>query len=120
MAHRQFEHAVLEFVADAAPITTVGLVDWSSLDWYLICIGAAANGVPDWPPLTLFRALLLAIWYRLLDVKLAEALEDRASFWRFCGLVTHERTPECSAFVRFRRQLARHGLDKIRFDEVTR
>ncbi|MEW9853593.1 transposase, partial [Novosphingobium sp. M1R2S20] len=29
--------------------------------------------------------LLLSIWYDLSDVKLAEALDDRASFRRFCG-----------------------------------
>ncbi|MGQ2957058.1 MULTISPECIES: transposase [Alphaproteobacteria] len=33
----------------------------------------------------MFRALLLSIWYDLSDVKLAEALDDRSSFRRFCG-----------------------------------
>lgn len=33
----------------------------------------------------MFKALLLSIWYDLSDVKLAEALDDRASFRRFCG-----------------------------------
>ncbi|WP_139832134.1 transposase [Mesorhizobium australicum] len=30
-------------------------------------------------------AMLLSVWYDLSDVKLAEALDDRASFRRFCG-----------------------------------
>ena len=34
---------------------------------------AAANGEPAWPPLALFKALLLSTWYDLSDVKLAEA-----------------------------------------------
>ena len=33
----------------------------------------------------MFKALLLSVWYDLSDVKLAEALDDRASFRRFCG-----------------------------------
>ena len=41
--------------------------------------------------------------------KLAEALDDRASFRRFCGFAAHEPTPERTAFVRFRRELVRAG-----------
>jgi IS5 family transposase len=33
----------------------------------------------------LFKALLLAVWHDLSDVKLAEALDDRVSFRWFCG-----------------------------------
>src|SRR4051812_30932179 len=96
------------------------LVDWAELDGLLSGISAAAKGEPGWPPLALFRALLLATWDDLSDVRLAEALEDRASFRRFCGFATHEPTPERTAFVRFRRELVRQGLDKALFDEVTR
>ena len=51
----------------------------------------------------MLRALLLAVWHDLSDVRLAEALEDRASFRRFCGFARTEATPERTAFVRFRR-----------------
>jgi IS5 family transposase len=64
--------------------------------------------------------LLLASWHDLSDVTLAEALDDRASFRRFCGFAAHEPTPERTAFVRFRRELVRRGLDRVRFDAVTR
>jgi IS5 family transposase len=49
-------------------------------------------------------------------VTLAEALDERASFRRFCGFAAHEPTPERTAFVRFRRALVRGGLDRVRFD----
>jgi transposase, IS5 family len=62
----------------------------------------------------------VAVWYDLSDVKLAEALEDRTLFRRFCGFAVHAPTPERTAFVRFRRELVPHGLDKVLFDEVTR
>ena len=70
------------------------LVDWSELDLLLAGISASSKGEPGWPPLALFRALLLATWHDLSDVRLAEALDDRASFRRFCGFSTHELTPE--------------------------
>ena len=67
----------------------------------------------------MLKALLLAMWYDLSDVKLAEALDDRASFCRFCGFVRQEATPERTAFVRFRRLLVTHALDKTLFETIT-
>lgn len=60
----------------------VKLIGWASVDQRLAGISCAAKGELAWPPLALFKALLLAIWYDLSDVKLAEALDDRASFRR--------------------------------------
>lgn len=96
------------------------LIDWISADDALGAISCAAKGEPAWPPLALFKALLLSIWYDLSDVKLAEALDDRASFRRFCGFSRSEPTPERTTFVRFRKALIVHSLDKTLFDEVTR
>jgi IS5 family transposase len=67
----------------------------------------------------MFKALLLSIWYDLSDVKLAEALDDRASFHRFCGFYANEATPERTAFVRFRRLLVATQLDRSLFETVT-
>jgi transposase, IS5 family len=96
------------------------LVDWAELDRLLAGISASPKGEPGWPPLALFRALLLATWHDLSDIRLAEALEDRASFRRFCGFAAHEPTPERTAFVRFRAELVRRGLDRALFEAVTR
>jgi len=76
------------------------------------------KGEPAWPPLALFRAMLLAVWCDLSDVKLAEALDDRASFRRYCGFSAAEATPERTAFVRFRKALIAQNLDKALFDEI--
>ena len=67
----------------------------------------------------MFKALLLAVWYDLSDVKLAEALDDRASFRRFCGFSGTEVTRERTAFVRFRKALIVRGLDRSLFEKVT-
>lgn len=96
------------------------LVDWAEIDNALAGISSATKGEPGWPPLALFRALLLAAWHDLSDVRLAEALDDRASFRRFCGFAASEPTPERTAFVRFRGELVRRGLDRALFEAVTR
>ena len=53
-------------------------------------------------------------------MRLAEALDDRTSFHRFCGSGSHEPTQERTAFVRFRRGLVRLNLDRVLFEVVTR
>jgi len=96
------------------------LVDWAEIEGLLAGISAAARGEQGWPPLALFRALLIATWHDLSDVRLAEALDDRASLRRFCGFASHEPTPERTAFVRFHSELVRRGLDRALFEAVTR
>lgn len=95
------------------------LIDWLPVEDCLAVISCAAKGEPAWPPLALFKAMLLSIWYDLSDVKLSEALDDRASFRRFCGFSTSEPTPERTAFVRFRKALVAHDLDRSLFHEIT-
>ena len=96
------------------------LIDWRELDGLLVDIYAAPRGEAAWPPLALFKALLLAVWHALSDGKLADALADRGSFRRFCGFSSEEETPERTAFVRFRKELVRRGLDRALFDAVVR
>jgi transposase, IS5 family len=79
---------------------------------------AAWTCIGKWQPLALFRATLLAMWYDLSDVKLAEGLGDRASFRRSCGFSTREATPERTALVRLRKALIAPALDKALFDEI--
>ena len=99
--------------------TLAALIEWSSVAALLDQLYPAAKGKPAWPPLAMFKALLLSIWYDLSDVRLAEALDDRASFRRFCGFSSTEATPERTSFVRFRRLLVAHQLDRSLFGTVT-
>ena len=95
------------------------LIDWAPIKRRLEVIYSAPRGEASWPPLSMFRGMLLAVWHDLSDVKLADALDDRASFRRFCGFARSEPRPERTAFVRFRRELLRHQLDQALFDEIT-
>ena len=47
----------------------------------------------------MFKALMLATWHDHSGVALAEALADRASFLRFCGVARDDATPERTAGV---------------------
>lgn len=58
-------------------------IDWAPIDRGLAVIHSAPRGEASWPPLAMFRAMLLTIWHDLSDVKLADALDDHASFRRF-------------------------------------
>jgi IS5 family transposase len=94
-----------------------GLIDWAPVEQALAGISNAARGELAWPPLAPFKALLLSVWHDLSDVRLAEALDDRGSFRRFCGFCALEPTPERTAFVRFRKALtARVGQGPVRRD----
>ncbi len=118
MAHRRIGQEVFRFSAGAERQNSLDelavLIDWSNPDRVLAPLYPAAKGEKAWPPLAMFKALLLAVWYDLSDVILAEALSDRASFRRFCGFSRDEATPERTAFVRFRGALVEQGLDDSR------
>jgi IS5 family transposase len=124
MSRRRIGQEVLRLASDprggSSPLEQLaGLIDWVPIENRLADVHAATKGEPAWPPTVLFKALLIAVWYDLSDVKLAEALDDRASFRRFCGFSAQEPTPERTSFVRFRKQLITRGLDKVLFEEVT-
>ena len=105
----------------ASPLSELAaLLDRSGIDRQLLGISGAAKGEPGWPPLALFRAMLLATRHDLSNGRLAEAPDDRASFRRFRGFAQHEPTPERTAFVRFRRGLIGRGLDRMPFEVTIR
>ncbi|MGD9810781.1 MAG: IS5 family transposase [Sphingobium sp.] len=123
MAQRSIGQEQFGFAGRRRPASSLDelgkLVDWSPVAELLDPLYSATKGEPAWPPLAMFKALLLSIWYDLSDVKLAEALDDRSSFRRFCGFSASEATPERTAFVRFRRLLVSHNLDRALFETVT-
>jgi IS5 family transposase len=97
MAHRRIGHERLDFAASRERGSALDelsrLIVWDPIMVLLKPVHASAKGEAAWPPLAMFRALLLSVWCDLSDVKLAEALDDRASFRRFCGFSNIEPTP---------------------------
>lgn len=96
------------------------LIDWTKLDGLHSSLSAARKGEPGWPPLALFRALLSATWHDLSDVRVAEAVDERSIFRRFCGFAAHQPTPKRTAFARVRAKLVRRGMDRSLCESVTR
>lgn len=68
-----------------------GLIDWTPVDRSLVVISCSAKGEPAWPPLALFKAMLLSIWHDLSEVKLAEALDGVGSGWGRNDTLSDER-----------------------------
>ncbi len=94
--------------------------DWSAFDVILRALHSSCEGAPAYPPLVMFKIVLLQQWYSLSDPAAEEAARDRPSFRRFCGVPLDEETPDHSSIWRFRQRLAKLGLDEALLAEVNR
>lgn len=64
------------------------LIDWKPIEKVLrkkYRKVASADGRPAYPPVPMFKLLLLQRWYGLSDPGLEDALYDRISFLKFSG-----------------------------------
>lgn len=86
------------------------LVKWYRFEKLLVAFNHGGPGHPGWPALVLFKGLLLQSLYGLSDRELEEALADRLSFRRFCGLSLDAGVPDHTVLNRFRNLLIERGL----------
>jgi IS5 family transposase len=94
------------------------LVDWSRFEALLSVIHAARKGEASYPPLMMFKVLLLQRWHGLSDPAMEAALADRLSFMAFAGLSLSDATPDHSTIWRFRQMLADNGLIERLLEEL--
>jgi len=109
-----FADAVVAGTGNASLNRLAGLVRWYRL-------GKLRDGGPGraaWPPLLLFKALLLGALYGLSERELEEALSDRLSFRRFVGLGLEESVPDHTVLNRFRNELVQLSLYDKLFGEL--
>ncbi len=67
----------------------------------------------------LLRLHCLQLWYNLSDPGLEDAVHDRLSFQRFLGLdPLHQRVPDETTVLHFRRLLEQHGLAEAIFAQI--
>lgn len=78
------------------------------------------DGRPSYPPVVLFKVLLLQQWYGLSDPMAEEAISDRLSFRRFPGLGLRDSIPDETTICRFRGRLAEKGLGEKLLRELNR
>lgn len=96
------------------------LVEWSGFARLLSGIHASALGEASYPPLVMFKVLLLQRWHALSDEAMEDALFDRLSFRSFVGLALDDDVPDHSTIWRFRRALEKAGLMERLLGELAR
>lgn len=94
------------------------LINWTRIEQLLSEIHSSPRGEKAWPPLLMFKALLLQIWYKLSDPALEKQLARDLLFRRFVGLDISESVPDHSTFWRFRQQLEKRLLMEPLLDEI--
>ena len=101
----ELDHPILHSLDD-----TEALLDWYEIEQLLSSIYSSDTGRPSYPLLTLFRSLLLGIWYQLSDVQLAQCLYRDLLFRKFCHLELSGNVPDATTIGRFRIELVEHDL----------
>jgi IS5 family transposase len=96
------------------------LVKWYRFEKRLAGLRSEGPGRAGYPPVVMFKALLLQSLYGLSDPELEEALGDRLSFRRFVGLSLEDAAPDHTTICRFRLKLIDEGLLEKLFAELDR
>lgn len=96
------------------------LIDWTAIERELAPLAPGRRGAPGYPPVVLFKAVLLAQWNGLSDEAMEAMLADRWSFQRFCGLDPGRACPDHATLWRFREGLVKAGLGDTLFAEINR
>ena len=70
-------------------------------------VGTSGEGADAYPPLLLFKCLLLQKWFHIKsDPELENLINDRWSFKEFLNLSLSNPSPDHSTFSRFRKRLS--------------
>jgi IS5 family transposase len=94
--------------------------DWPAFEALLAPIHASTRGAPGYPPLVMFKILLVQQWHTLTDPGAEEAVRDRLSFRRFCGLPLEAETPDHASIWRFRQTIDKLSLSAALLLETNR
>ena len=87
------------------------LINWSRIENLLNDIHTKVQGEKAWPPLMMYKALLLQSWYGLSDPALEKQLARDLLFRRFIGLSLSERIPDRSFYIlAFPQPFGRHEI----------
>ena len=92
-------------------------INWSRVERILFThytVGTSGEGADAYPPLLLFKCMLLQKWFRInSDPELENQINDRLSFKRFLDLSFDKPSPDHSTFSRFRSRLSKNAMDDI-------
>lgn len=105
---------------DAPLLKLLRAVDWRPLERKLEKLYVEGVGRPAFPPLALFRVLVLQRLYNLSDPAMVEQLRYNFLFLRFAGLSLEDAVPDDTTLVVFRRRLTEAGLEEWAFRHFTK
>jgi IS5 family transposase len=97
------------------------IIDWTKIDKILKLYykrNKDALGNPAYPPLQMFKILLVQRWENLSDPQMEFALKDRLSVIKFVGLSITDSVPDHSTINRFRNELCRLKLYEKLLEEL--
>ena len=92
-------------------------IDWNRINIILLShytVGTSSEGADAYPPLLLYKCLLLQKWFHIdSDPELENQINDRLSFKKFLVLSFSRPSPDHSTFSRFRGRLSKEAMDQI-------
>ncbi len=92
-------------------------VNWNRVEDILMShytVGTSNEGADAYPPLLLFKCLLLQKWFHIdSDPELENMINDRWSFKEFLNFSLGDPSPDYSTFSRFRKRLSKEAMDQI-------
>jgi len=92
-------------------------ISWDRIESILMKdypVGNKKEGNKAYPPLFLFKCLLLQKWFQIhSDPELENLINDRRSFRVFLGLIGDQASPDHSTFSKFRKRLTKGKFDLI-------
>jgi len=92
-------------------------INWLKVQEILLnhyTVGTSGEGADAYPPMLLFKCLLLQKWFRInSDPELENQINDRLSFKKFLNLSFDKPSPDHSTFSRFRARLSKKAMDQI-------
>jgi len=81
-----FDEIVGCYLPDNHFLKVNDIIDWTTIEKKLETLYDPSKGRPGYPPLIMFKPLLLQQWFNLSDRDLSEAIADRLPFKSFLGL----------------------------------
>lgn len=95
-------------------------IDWRAFDKYLRWIKPEATSSDTYPPLALFKAMLLQHWHGLIAADFDYLVNDSISFRTFIGIGLTDPAPDHLAVSTFRRLLVERDVATDIFSELRR
>jgi len=86
------------------------IIFWPEIENTLSNLYSSVRGAPAYPPLMMFKILILQAWYNLSDEALEKQIARDLMFRRFIDLSLSESVPDHSSIWRFRQLLNTQGL----------